>query len=185
MKGYKNLSKQCFLKNEFSLVPIRNEDRYDIMKWRNDQIYHLRQNKPLNKIDQDAYFNNVISALFEKHNPDQILFSFLKDEECIGYGGLVHIDWINENAEISFVLKTEDELLYFRKYWNVYLNLIENIAFIELNFHKIYVYAFDLRPHLYEVLIESNYFKDAVLKNHVIIKDKYIDIIIYSKIRHL
>tara|TARA_B100001996_G_C18607667_1_gene572465 strand:+ start:652 stop:1209 length:558 start_codon:yes stop_codon:yes gene_type:complete len=185
MKEYKNLSKQCFTKNEFSIVPIRNQDRYEIMKWRNDQIYHLRQKTPLNKKNQDDYFKYVISALFEKINPDQILFSFLKNDNCVGYGGLVHIDWINKNAEISFVLRTEDEVSYFRKYWGVYLDLIENVAFAELNFHKIYVYAFDLRPHLYKVLLESNYFKDAVLNDHVSVKGKYIDIVIYSKIRNL
>ena len=49
MRLYKCLAKQKYTLNEFQIVPIRNEDRYDIMKWRNEQIYHLRQSKPLDK----------------------------------------------------------------------------------------------------------------------------------------
>ncbi len=43
MNTYKSLNKQTFSKGEYSIVPIRFEDRYDIMKWRNEQVYHLRQ----------------------------------------------------------------------------------------------------------------------------------------------
>jgi hypothetical protein len=74
---YKVLNKSRFCIDKYSLVPIRFEDRYDIMKWRNDQIYHLRQSEPLTKESQDNYFNNVVSELFAQEKPDQILFSYL------------------------------------------------------------------------------------------------------------
>ena len=32
------------------------------MKWRNEQLYHLRQLKPLIKSEQDNYFNNVCNT---------------------------------------------------------------------------------------------------------------------------
>jgi RimJ/RimL family protein N-acetyltransferase len=54
---YKCLDKQVFSKENYSIVPIRMEDRYAIMQWRNEQIYHLRQNKLLTKEEQDVYFN--------------------------------------------------------------------------------------------------------------------------------
>ena len=47
MQSYKVLNKQVFKSGVFSIVPIRFEDRIDIMKWRNEQMYHLRQDKPL------------------------------------------------------------------------------------------------------------------------------------------
>ena len=77
MREYKCLSKQSYSIYEYQIVPIRNEDKYDIMQWRNEQIYHLRQSKPLDKESQNHYFNNVIARLFEKESPDQILFSYL------------------------------------------------------------------------------------------------------------
>ena len=74
MNSYKALSKQEFIIGNFSIVPIRFEDRMDILKWRNEQIYHLRQDKPLTEIDQENYFSNVISKLFNEDQPNQILF---------------------------------------------------------------------------------------------------------------
>ena len=73
MPQYKALKKQNFCIKNYSIVPIRYEDRYLIMQWRNDQMYHLRQNEPLTKEQQDLYFNTVVSGLFEQEKPNQIL----------------------------------------------------------------------------------------------------------------
>lgn len=185
MKTYKALNKQVYSKGIYSIVPIRFEDRMDIMNWRNEQIYHLRQSQPLTIQDQDNYFNTIINQLFEAEKPNQLLFSYLENDTCIGYGGLVHINWIDKNAEISFVMKTELEKEMFKFHWGTFLQLIEKIAFNELNFHKIFTYAFDLRPHLYEVLESKNYLKEAVLKEHCYFNNHFIDVIIHSKKNNL
>lgn len=180
--AYHCLNNQKFYHGEFSIVPIRYEDRYDIMKWRNEQIYHLRQGKILTKKDQDIYFSNIISILFKQENPDQILFSYLKNGNCIGYGGLVKINWVDNNAEISFLMNTELEELHFEYHWSIFLKLIQNVAFQELCLHKIYTYAYDLRPRLYEVLDKSGFKKDAILKEHIHFNSKYIDVHIDYKL---
>jgi RimJ/RimL family protein N-acetyltransferase len=185
MNFYKVLNNQVYKSGAFSLVPIRFEDKLDIMKWRNEQIYHLRQDKPLTIENQEIYFNTVISKLFDQKQPNQILFSMLENGICIGYGGLVHINWIDKNAEISFIMNTILEKKRFHEIWTVYLNLIEKVALEELQLHKVFVYAFDLRPHLYKVIEENNYFKDAVLKEHCFFNNIYIDVIIHSKINRL
>ena len=183
MSEYKILNKQFYSNKDFSIVPIRFEDRYLIMKWRNEQLYHLRQNNPLNRKTQDNYFRTVINNLFDQEKPDQLLFSYLKREKCIGYGGLVHINWINKNAEISFIMNTSLEETLFEFHWSTFLGLIEKLAFEELKLHKIYVYAFNLRPLLYSTLINNNYFLDATLKEHCFFNEKYIDVVIHSKIK--
>ncbi len=180
-KEYKILKKHKFQTGQHAIVPIRLEDRYDIMKWRNEQIYHLRQQNILTKEDQDYYFNSVVAALFDLVNPNQLLFSFLKNEECVGYGGLVHINWYDKNAEISFLMNTSLEKDHFHQFWKTYLSLIEEVAFQELSFHKIYTYAYDLRPHLYDVLEESGFNKEAVLKEHVFFDKRFINVVIHSK----
>jgi hypothetical protein len=135
MNSYKALNKQEFTIGDFSIVPIQFEDRMDILKWRNEQIYHLRQDRLLTVDDQDYYFNSVVSKLFEQDKPNQILFSFLENGICIGYGGLVHINWTDENAEISFIMNTSLEQYNFNVNWTNFLNLIEKVAFEELKFH--------------------------------------------------
>jgi len=182
MRNYKCLLKSKISSNYFHLEPIRDEDKYEIMDIRNQQIYHLRQSELLTKENQDKYFLNVISKLFEVENPNQLLFSVFFKEEFIGYGGLVHINWIDKNAEISFVMKTHLEKDFFEFYWLNFLNLIEQIAFNELNFHKIFTYAFDLRPKLYKALLKSNFIEEARLKEHFSFQNRFIDVLIHSKI---
>lgn len=168
----------------FKLVPLRFEDRYDIMQWRNEQIYHLRQSKPLTKEDQDGYFSNVVSKIYDQEQPQQILFSFLENDICIGYGGLVHINWIDKNAEISFIMNTALEKDRFHEIWVAYLEILEQVAFTDLKFHKIYTYAFDLRPHLYEALQMAGFTEEARLKEHCYFEGKFLDVIFHRKINN-
>ncbi len=182
---YKILDIHGLFRDNYAIVPIRMNDRYNIMKWRNEQIYHLRQNKPLTRADQDKYFNTVVAALFNQEQPNQILFSYLEGDKCIGYGGLVHINRVDRNAEISFIMETSLEKDFFEFHWTTFLSLIEKVAFQDLVLHKLFIYAFDLRPHLYKVLEKSNYFKDAVLKEHCRVNGHFYDVVIHSKINSL
>ena len=182
MKKYQCLTQKEFSNGEYKLVSIRFEDRYEIMKWRNEQIYHLRQKEPLTIEQQDAYFENVVDKLFYEEQPNQVLFSFLKNDELIGYGGLVHINWVDKNAELSFVMETNLENFMFEEIWSAYLVIIEKMAFENLNLHKIYTFAFDLRPNLYQVFEKNGLVLDARLNEHCIFNGRYLDVVIHSKI---
>lgn len=179
---YTVLNKNFFENGSYQLVPIRYKDRLDIMKWRNEQIYHLRQSKPLTEEDQEHYFQNTVSKLFTEEKPSQLLFSLLKDGDLIGYGGLVHINWKDRNAEISFIMDTSLEEREFELHWRTFLQLIEQVAFHELKLHKISTYAFDLRPNLYSIFEGRGFNHEATLYEHVLFNDKYINVVIHSKI---
>jgi hypothetical protein len=181
MKKYKCLNTQEFVSKHYKLVPIRLNDRFKIMEWRNEQLYHLRQSHPLTIEDQENYFSNVVSKIFDKDRPNQILFSFLENDLCIGYGGLVHINWTEKNAEISFIMDTKLEKESFEEMWLIYLDLIEQVAFNDLKFFKIYTYAFDLRPNLFNILENSGFKIDSNLKN--IQKSSKGNVVIHSKQR--
>jgi len=182
MNSYKVLNRQVYTLDDYSLVPIRVEDRYNIMQWRNEQIYHLRQSEALSNEKQDWYFDYVVAQLFDQEQPDQILFSFLENEECIGYGGLVHINWIDLNAEISFIMKTSLEEKFFETNWWNFLRLIEQVAFEELNVHKLYTYAFDIRPYLYSILENAGFKNEAILPEHCLINGGFKNVVIHGKI---
>jgi len=184
MAQYKILDQQSFSSEKYTLVPIRMEDRFDIMKWRNEQIYHLRQAEPLTEGEQNWYFDHVVAKLFDSEKPSQLLFSFLADNKCIGYGGLVHINWLDKHAELSFIMATDLEEDNFDAIWSAYLPLIEEVAFRNLDFHKLFVYAFDLRPHLYKSLEKNGYFQDARLKDHCFFQGEFKDVVIHSKLRN-
>mgnify|MGYP006141044107 CR=1 FL=1 len=185
MSKYKVLTQNTYSENEFKIVPLRYNDRIKIMNWRNEQIYHLRQDKPLTEESQDRYFNKEILKLFKEDSPKQILFSLLKNDICIGYGGLVHINWKDRNAEISFIMNTDHQKKYFKFYWIQFLMLIQKVAFENLNLHKIYTYAFDLRPKLYEALDEAGFIEDSRLTDHCCHNKKFIDVVIHYKLNKL
>tara|TARA_B100001175_G_C19513800_1_gene645739 strand:+ start:4431 stop:4991 length:561 start_codon:yes stop_codon:yes gene_type:complete len=182
-QNYYTLKKQNFQFGIYKLIPIRFEDRYKIMEWRNEQLYHLRQPKPLTKSEQDYYFKNVVIPQKTQKTPDQILFSFLKKDNLVAYGGLVHINWIDKDAEISFVIKTSIEKNNFISFWNIYLKLIEDVAFNFLKFKKIYIYSFDVRPLLYNITKQNNYKHESTLEQHVKVENIFVDVHIHSKLK--
>lgn len=183
MRAYASIKTQTITYNDHTIVPIREDDRYTIMHMRNAQIFHLRQNEPLTAVQQDHYFATVISPLFDAQQPSQILFSFLYNNECIGYGGLVHINWLDRYAEISFIIEPELEEKYFTACWQSFLHMIEQVAFDDIKLHKIFTYAFDLRPDLYPVVESCGFYKEAILKEHCFFDGrKFIDVVIHSKI---
>jgi RimJ/RimL family protein N-acetyltransferase len=151
------------------------------MQWRNEQLYHLRQQQQLTETDQEWYFTQVVTQLFEQERPGQILFSYLENDTCIGYGGLVHINWADRHAEISFVMETAREQQEFAFHWKTFLALLEPIAFDELQLNKIFTYAYDLRPHLFGAIEEAGYKHEATLKGHCLFDGNYIDVLIHGK----
>lgn len=182
MTNYKCLKQQEYMFGDCCIVPLRYEDRFLIMKWRNEQIYHLRQTRPLTEDDQQRYFDNVVYKLYDNPNPDQILFTYLNRGICIGYGGLVHINWIDRNAEISFIMDTQLEKEHFAEHWSNYLTMLKQVAFGDLGLHKIFTYAFDLRPHLYSVLETNGFVREATLIDHCVFEGEYKDVVIHSLI---
>tara|TARA_B100001250_G_scaffold149451_1_gene128027 strand:+ start:25020 stop:25574 length:555 start_codon:yes stop_codon:yes gene_type:complete len=181
MEKYKCLNKNIYNSGKYKILPLRFQDRYDIMKWRNEQKYHLRQENNLTKEEQDLYFEKVINNLFRIKFPNQILFSYLENDKCVGYGGLVHINWQKREGEISFIMNTSLEKIFFDFHWKKFLFLIEKVAFKDLSFKKIFTYAYDLRPHIYKIFEDVGYSKESELKNQILHNGEYKSVIIHSK----
>ena len=98
------------------------------MKWRNEQIYHLRQSKVLSYKDQNLYFNEIVYKLFYKDNPKQILFSFREQ-----YFGCLW--WISSyklgKKQLNYLLtaaKYKNFALSY--YWKIFLNLLKKLHFL-------------------------------------------------------
>ena len=82
MRKYASIKTQTMTYDNYTIIPIRDEDKYIIMEMRNAQIFHLRQKGKLTAAQQDHYFDAVIGPLFDAQQPSQILFSFLQNNEC-------------------------------------------------------------------------------------------------------
>ena len=185
MPAYRILSRNDYRHGRYRLLPIRPDDRVAIREWRNAQMDILRQAAPLTAEAQDRYFRDVIAPLFEAAQPAQLLFSLLLDEELIGYGGLVHIDWAAGRAEISFLLDTgcNAHIPTFQADFAAYLHLLRQVAFEDLPLQKINTEAYDVRPYLTEVLEAEGFAEEARLPRHVQVAGQLVDTVFHSCFR--
>ena len=183
MKVYRCLQTEALTEGKYSLVPIRHKDRYDIMKWRNEQMYHLRQAEPLTKEIQDVYFEKVIAKLFEQEKPNQILFSFLKEEKCIGYGGLVHINWLDKYAEMSFLTKTEilqNDNSEYSRILSIFISAMKKILFDHLNFNRMFTETYSLRLEHIKILESNGFIYEGSQRRKILINGNYHDSLFHS-----
>lgn len=182
MGQYKVLNKNSFELGNLRLVPIRDEDKYLIMQWRNEQMFHLRQNKKLTREDQETYFNTTILPLFSQKKPSQVIFSLLQENSCIGYGGLVHIDWNKLEAEVSFLMNTSLESQRFEELWSKFLKMLNVVAFDELGLVRIFTYAYDLRQELYPPILKNNFKLTRRIPSALVKSHKSHDVLIHTKL---
>ena len=183
-KKYPILKNNKIAFDNYSITPLRKSDIQKIRIWRNDQMNILRQTTILSPQNQLNYYNKFIKKSFQDNTPNIILFSFLLDKICIGYGGLVHIDWNSKSTEISFrniTSRSKSKILY-QNDFSIFLKLIFNVVFNDLKFNKITTETYDIRPWTITILEKSGFKTDKILKKHVIIDHKPYDSILHSKL---
>jgi RimJ/RimL family protein N-acetyltransferase len=168
----------------FTLLPLRFEDIESIRIWRNAQIDILRQKTPINSEQQIHYYNAVIKPSFSEEHPSQILFSLLKNNICIGYGGLVHVNWEAKHAEISFLLNPSyvtDPTLY-RQTFSHYLSLLSQVAFLDLYLHRLYAETYEFRVDHIATLESAGFEFEGRLREHIFKRGKWEDSLIHGLI---
>lgn len=187
MNRYKILKKQNFSFQNYKLVPIREEDIQLIKNWRNDQIDILRQEESITREQQIDYYNQVIKKSFSDEKPSLMLFSFIHNDSCIGYGGLTNIDWNTKNAELSFLVdtdRTSDPKMYENDFTS-FLHLIFELIFNELNFARILTETYDVRPVHISILEKNGFRLEKRLKQHKRIHDTLVDVLIHSCVKNV
>lgn len=174
---YKFLKNRKYSLGDYSIVPLRNDDILKIKTWRNEQINILRQKDLLSNSQQKEYYHSLIENSFYIIKPSEILFSFLLNDECIGYGGLVHIDWVKKIGEISFINDTtrasNDEM--YRSDFKNFISLLFGIAFSELKFSKVTTETYGIRTNTLRLLDELGFKLNHVNENNIQINNKKYD----------
>lgn len=180
--GYTCLQRDHYQYGDYTLTSLREQDILLIKEWRNDQIDILRQKEPLTDAQQINYYETVVRPAMDAEEPSDILFSYLHQGECVGYGGLTHIDWTNRRAEISFLLATERnvDLDLYKREFTIFLKLIKQIAFVELGLNRLFTETYDVRPYVLEVLENSGFVPEGRLREHVVINGKCIDSVLHG-----
>lgn len=163
-------------------MSLRREDLFLIMKWRNSQKEVLRQDNILTKKIQLRYYQNFILPSYNSINPKIILFSYLLDNKCIGYGGLTNINWYAKRAEVSFLLNpknAKNSKLYATEF-DIFLKLLKYVSFKELKLNRLFTETYDIRPIHIKTLLKNGFKYEGRMKQHILIKNNYFDSLIHG-----
>jgi RimJ/RimL family protein N-acetyltransferase len=167
---------------EYRLIPLREQDIFNIKEWRNSQLDILRQNHLMTDEEQENYYKNRIKPTFSDPAPEQILFSLLLKNQCIGYGGITNIDWDSKRGELSFLLNpasTADSSLY-EKEFSIFITLIKKMAFQGLQLNRIFTETYDIRPFHIAILEKNGFVFEGRLHQHVLIDGRFVDSLIHG-----
>jgi RimJ/RimL family protein N-acetyltransferase len=180
---YKCLKKNSFKDHHgYQLVPIREEDIELIRFWRNAQLEVLRQKAVISFEEQQLYFQQVVWPTLIQQYPSQLLFSFLLNLDCIGYGGLTNIDWESSRAEVSFLvnpMRAENAHNYTCDFMH-FLALLCQVAFGDLHLHRLFTETFAFRVEHIHILENFGFKREGVLREHVFKRNGWHDSVMHG-----
>lgn len=167
-------------KDRVGLRAIENGDLEQLRQWRNDPEYRIyfREHREISAEAQLHWFENVVLPCKNSY-----MFSITFDDELVGCAGLVYVDTINRNADLSIYIG-KDRLYIDDEIAPKAANLLIEYAFQELNLHKLWteVYSIDnKKQHFFEKIL--NFEKEGVLSQHHYTCGKWVDSIFYGRIK--
>lgn len=179
---YRCLKLQKISLGSYHVRPVTINDINSIRIWRNRQLDILRQKKPITIHEQEIYYSQEIWPDQKTLTPRNILMSYFKEDQLIGYGGLVHIDWDHKRAEMSYLLDPdfhrsdkEERILFL-----TYIRLMKRLAFEVLDFGRIFTETYDIRHRHIAILEEGGFKLEGRLKHHILIDNTPIDSLIHG-----
>lgn len=184
-RRYLVLAKPNYTLNDLEFRPISPCDIQKIRIWRNCQIEVLRQAEKVSWFAQRRYFARNVFNQFMNPEPDQILLGIIYQGVLLGYGGLVHINWIESHGEVSFLLNpliSENS----DRYEEVFLSFLEVIAYIafdELGFDRIMTETYGFRIKHIQILERFGMKRNGVFCNRAVLNNQYFDSILHSRNR--
>lgn len=184
---YKCLTKNEFIVNDYSIKPIERSCIEPIRIWRNKQMDVLRQKNIITSQQQSNYFEKNVWPLYNDIQPNQLLFSYYKKDEFIGYGGLVNISWEDQRAEMSFLINpsyTQPDDLY-DELFSSFISLIKKVVFDHLKFHKLFTETYAHRTFHISILEKNGFILDGILRDHIIINGKFTNSLMHSILKNV
>ena len=184
-KGYTLLGDKLWEDGDYNISSVRMEDSEKIRIWRNEQMDGLRQSSPLSASHQKKYFNDFVLNEFIKKEPAQILLRFCLKGKLIGYGGVVHIDWLHLKGEVSFLMATEraKEISQYCEEFAIFLKLLKQLAFNYLGFNKLTTEAYNHRRHHIQTIENADFTREGLLRQHTRVNGEWVDAVVCSLLK--
>jgi RimJ/RimL family protein N-acetyltransferase len=184
---YKCLPQRIYQNGEYTIEAVQPHHIERIRQLRNEQMDLLRQENPISKEEQIQYYEKYIWPELKSDNPKNILLSYKYKDELIGYGGLVHLSWVDKRAEMSFLL--DSSIVKNDNHRNIYMSnfitLVKNICFNQLSFNRLYTETFEFRKFHIKVLCNNGFKEEGCMRQHIYVDNQYYDSILHSIIKEV
>lgn len=166
----------------FSVRSVRPSDIEDIRVWRNAQRDALRQKGAITSKQQVAYFAENVWPEMQNRQPANILLSYFRRGELIGYGGLVHIAWEHLRSELSFLLdpSVAADPQQYQISFRTFLAMMQVLAFRDLGFMRLFTETYATRTLHISVLESAGFEQEGVLREHVRINGRPVNSILHG-----
>jgi RimJ/RimL family protein N-acetyltransferase len=157
-----------------------------IRQWRNDQMDVLRQDALITEEAQQRYFEEHIWPDKLSHHPRNILLALERAAHLVGYGGLVHISWQDQRAELSFLLDPciERSIATRTEIFSKFLRLIQVLAFAQLKLSRLWTETYAHRVDHLRTLEDSGFKFEGCLRRHVTVDGKLTDSVLHGLLLH-
>lgn len=165
-------------------VGLRAIERGDLEKlrnWRNDRELRVffREHREISIEAQLSWYEDVVLPC-----RDSYMFAITCDDELVGCAGLVYLNKIDRNADLSIYVGKD--LLYIDDVIAPKAaQLLIEYAFNELNLHKLWteVYSIDIKKqYFFEKIL--GFKKEGTLSQHHYTLGKWVDSILYGKLNN-
>lgn len=164
---------------EIYLRPIKLEDGNLIVKWRNSSKVrnHSFTKTPLTiESNKVFYTNNIITGKYQQYIVERIDEPFCVASYPISTVYLKDID--NENHRCELCIFTSDDEEWNTESQMIAVKLMVEKAFNEFDMHKIYSYVFAKFPDEVELLKNSGFEIESILKKEAFDENgNYMDVI--------
>jgi hypothetical protein len=149
---------------------LEKKNIYKIREWRNAQMEFLRQKTTLSVEDQEEWWDRYVTDLAspDSYHPPNLLCAIYRNQEFIGYGGLVHINWDEKEAEVSFLLNPE--ITNYAEIYHHFINLLKSQVVKKYGLHKLTSETLGDRSFHMGVL-ELNGWQRVSTKHEMVIND--------------
>lgn len=182
---YRVISNPDLREDYFSASAVQPNHIEAIRRWRNAQLKILRQPRPISSPEQVAYFDREIWPDKLVDHPRNVILVFQSKKEIIGYGGLVHISWLDARAEVSFLLDPGRNIgpAEYRNTFGAWLLLMKKLAFDDLGLRRLTTETYITRSENLPILEQAAFVKEGVLRDQVLIDEVYVDSILHGCIK--
>jgi RimJ/RimL family protein N-acetyltransferase len=165
--------------NLLSLRSIEEEDLKQLRDWRNNAEFrrHFREHRELNMRQQQVWFEEKVVK-----DDSTLMFSIRRneDDELMGCCGLVYINWVHRNADLSLYIGWEDVYIDTQGYADESVNLLLGYGFRVLGLHKIWTELYEFDEKKKKLFDRFGFKQDGVLRQNYWSDGKWWDSVIVS-----